>query len=269
MTKTQLFPDIRLLFGAESAQAAEDETEISICIGGGCEYKASGEYFYLTAGSCIIRGSALMSCRTVYSPDYHGISLLMNTHCVSYYDVFDMRKRFTDISENEMRIFRADDNIRRLAEELYAVRGSSRTSMLRIKAVELLMLLGEVRYRHCEHTDTIRQVGEFICQNIFEHNTIPQLAELFAMTPHTLKAEFDRYFGSSVYAYTKLRKMFRAAELIRSTDMKIIDIAEEVGYCNASKFSSAFRSVIGITPKDYRTEHKSKESSENRVSQAD
>lgn len=104
MTETQLFPDIRLLFGAESAQASEDETEISICISGCCEYKAGDEYFYLTTGSCIISGSALMSCRTVYSPDYHGISLLMNRHCVSYDDVFDMRKRFADIMTHDLEL---------------------------------------------------------------------------------------------------------------------------------------------------------------------
>ena len=52
--------------------------------------------------------------------------------------------------------------------------------------------------------------------------------------------------------------MFRAAELLRNTEMKIIDIAEEVGYCNASKFSSAFRDVMGIAPKNYQMERKRK-----------
>ena len=48
--------------------------------------------------------------------------------------------------------------------------------------------------------------------------------------------------------------MFRAAKLLRDTDMKIIDIAEEVGYSNASKFSYAFRSVMGAAPKRFRME---------------
>ncbi len=256
MTGTQLFPDIRLLFGVVNAHAADCETEMSLCISGSCEYSVNGEYFYLTAGSCIIRGGARTVHGIAYSPDYRGITLLTDTRCVGSDDVFGIREQLAGISENEMRVFRAGDDIRRLAEEIYAVRSSSRASMLRIKAVELLMLLGERRYGHCEHAETIRLVGEFICQNISEHYTIPRLAEQFAIAPHTLKAEFSRYFGSSVYSYTKLRKMFRAAELICTADMKIIDIAEEVGYCNASKFSSAFRSVMGTAPKDYRTEHR-------------
>lgn len=68
----------------------------------------------------------------------------------------------------------------------------------------------------------------------------------------TLKAVFRRIFGCSIYAYAKNRKMFYAAVLLRDTDMKIIDIAEEAGYCNASKFSSAFSSVIGVSPSVYR-----------------
>ena len=51
--------------------------------------------------------------------------------------------------------------------------------------------------------------------------------------------------------------MFRAAELLRTTDMKVIDVAEEVGYSNASKFSSAFRDVMGVNPKYFQMEHKS------------
>ena len=195
MTGTQLFPDIRLLFGMVNAHAADCETEMSLCISGSCEYCVNGEYFYLTAGSCIIRGGARTVRDIAYSPDYRGITLLTDTRCVGSDDVFGIREQLAGIGENEMRVFRAGDDIRRLAEQ-------------------------------------------------------------FAIAPHTLKAEFSRYFGSSVYSYTKLRKMFRAAELICTADMKIIDIAEEVGYCNASKFSSAFRSVMGTAPKDYRTEHK-------------
>ena len=53
--------------------------------------------------------------------------------------------------------------------------------------------------------------------------------------------------------------MFRAAELLRDTDMKVIDIAEDVGYCNASKFSGSFRDVMGTAPRDFQTEHKKRQ----------
>ena len=46
-----------------------------------------------------------------------------------------------------------------------------------------------------------------------------------------------------------------AAELLRSeTDIKISDIAERVGYDNPSKFSAAFKCVMGVTPVVYRND---------------
>ena len=80
---------------------------------------------------------------------------------------------------------------------------------------------------------------------------------MFEIDGTTLKSLFRQIHGCPVYNYAKNRKMFRAAELLRTTDMKVIDIAEEVGYSNASKFSSAFRDVMGVNPKYYQMEHNS------------
>ncbi|WP_297958280.1 AraC family transcriptional regulator [uncultured Ruminococcus sp.] len=257
MTAIQLFPDIRLISGAGSSQAAEGETEISICIGGCCEYRTGDGYYYLTAGSCIIRGSGRGCCNVAYSRDYRGITLLTDRHCGSGFDdVFGIREQLAGICETEMHVFRADEKIQQLAEEIYVIGDDPRKSMLRIKTVELLMLIGDRRNRHSDRADTIKLIGEFICKNVSEHYTIAQLSELFKIDPTTLKLLFRQNYGCPIYTYTKSRKMFRAAELLRDTEMKVIDIAEEVGYCNASKFSGAFRDVMGTAPKNYQMEHK-------------
>mgnify|MGYP001049018267 len=47
--------------------------------------------------------------------------------------------------------------------------------------------------------------------------------------------------------------MHAAAELLRSTDRTVLDIAGQFGYDNASKFARAFRSVIGVSPNAYRS----------------
>ncbi len=263
----QLFPDIRLYSGDCSTHADCGEIEVSLCIGGCCECRAGDEYFYLTAGSCLIKGRG-GRYRTKYSPDYRGITLLIDArHSDSLAEMFNVQRLFADIRENERHIFFADDSVQRLAGELCSFRVSSRTAMLRVKAIELLMLLGERKLVRCERSEDIQRIGAFICENVSEHFTIPQLGELFGIAPHTLKADFSRYFGSSVYAYTKMRKMFRAAELLSGTDMKVIDIAEEVGYSNASKFASAFSSVMGRSPRNYRMEQKQVRSFANLVKQ--
>ena len=44
-----------------------------------------------------------------------------------------------------------------------------------------------------------------------------------------------------------------AAELLRST-RTVTDIAGEFGYDNSSKFASAFQSVLGRSPAEYRAD---------------
>ena len=151
---------------------------------------------------------------------------------------------------------RAAEKIQKIFSDIYNESTNPKASMLRIKTLELLMLLSERKKVSREQQEFILRVGAFICRNVSEHYTISELSEMFRLNQTTLKEQFRQNLGCPVYSYVKNRKMFRAAELILASDMRIIDIAEEVGYCNASKFSSAFREVMGVNPKFYQMEHK-------------
>lgn len=252
----QLFPDIRLICGEAPEPAGENVLEISFCISGISEYFINGEYCYLTANNCLIaRHDNISDCHIVYSQDYCGITLLIDSsyNCKALSELLDMPDILYNMQSCEQCLFSSDDTFKRLFSEIY---GTSGISMLRIKVMELLVLMGEKKDCVCEKSGRIRKIGSFICENLCEHYTIAQLSELFEIDQTTLKNVFRQTMGCPVYTYAKNRKMFCAAELLRDTEMKIIDIAEEVGYCNASKFSRAFFSVMGITPKNYQMEHK-------------
>ncbi|TXK78392.1 response regulator [Paenibacillus sp. N3.4] len=51
-------------------------------------------------------------------------------------------------------------------------------------------------------------------------------------------------------------RMEEAKELLRSTDMKALEIAEKVGYADANYFSFSFRKNVGVSPKEYRNSSK-------------
>ena len=68
------------------------------------------------------------------------------------------------------------------------------------------------------------------------------------------------YFSSIFKKETKMTfvnylnhiRMEEAKELLRSTDMKALEIAEKVGYADANYFSFSFRKNVGVSPKEYR-----------------
>ncbi|HCW53948.1 MAG TPA: AraC family transcriptional regulator, partial [Clostridium sp.] len=67
------------------------------------------------------------------------------------------------------------------------------------------------------------------------------------------KNGFKKIYGDTPYSYIRKYKMNKAAVLLKtSKDTNINDIAILLGYKNASKFSKAFKEVIGVTPREYK-----------------
>lgn len=255
----RLFPDIRLVCG-DIPDIKDDALVIYCCLNGICECRMNDGYYYLTSGSylvCSCSTERLLSC----SADYSGITLIIDPRysAAAFAELLELPDILKNMQRSERCIFSADDNIQKLIETIYKEADTSGTPILRIKALELLMLIGGKKNENSDKKGRIGNIGSFICENLCEHYTIAQLSELFEIDPTTLKTLFRQNFGCPVYTYAKSRKMFRAAELLRDTDMKVIDIAEEVGYCNASKFSGAFRDVMGTAPRDFQTEHKKRQ----------
>ena len=255
----QIFPDIRLICGDIPETSRRDVLEIGCCIKGICEcctdmgisYPARGDCFVLKHGKnekSSVTGSA--NCRV--------ISLLVDMRISNegLSELIGTPDNLLDISENEVCVCH-NEKITEAFSVIYRECMNEQAVMLKVRVLELLILLNEQKIKTHRKNEKIRKAGRFICEHISEHYTISQLSEMFGIDGTTLKNLFRQIHGCPVYTYAKNRKMFRAAELLKTTDMKVIDVAEEVGYSNASKFSSAFRDVMGVNPKYFQMEHKS------------
>ncbi|WP_135548022.1 response regulator transcription factor [Paenibacillus cymbidii] len=78
------------------------------------------------------------------------------------------------------------------------------------------------------------------------------LAEQVYLSPNYLSRLFKKETGTSFVKYVTAYRLDKACELLRRTNMKIVDIATEVGYPNFSYFGSLFRQHYGTTPAKYR-----------------
>ena len=97
-----------------------------------------------------------------------------------------------------------------------------------------------------------RDIYAFCMAQKQTHFTIPYLAKKAGVSPTKLKQIFRAIYGTSLFAYIRAEKMHWACRQLIRPDLHIIDIAEACGYDNASKFSAAFRAVIGCSPREFR-----------------
>ena len=97
------------------------------------------------------------------------------------------------------------------------------------------------------------------CDYIQLHSAEPLridiLADRMGYSKYYLSAIFKKETGCSVGDYIKIARIERAKVLLQSTNLNVEDIWEEVGFSSRSVFGKAFRSVVGMTPREFRDQN--------------
>ncbi|WP_081785089.1 AraC family transcriptional regulator [Cellulomonas sp. KRMCY2] len=90
-----------------------------------------------------------------------------------------------------------------------------------------------------------------ILRNIDRHLTVAEIADAGQCSITTTERLFARYTGLSVIAWSRLRRMQEAALLLRTSDLRVNEVARHVGYVDPLYFSRVFSGVYGVAPSKY------------------
>lgn len=101
-------------------------------------------------------------------------------------------------------------------------------------------------------TDIITEIKKFISHNFNKDISLTELAARFFMNPSYLSQMFKEKTGDTYVNYVMKLRINKAKELLKSTDMKIYEICEMVGYSDTNYFSKLFEKLEGCRPSDYK-----------------
>ena len=93
---------------------------------------------------------------------------------------------------------------------------------------------------------------QYIDDHLGEELRLSELAAVAHISPSYFSAVFKRYNGLPPVEYVVARRVRRAVELIRTTDLPLAEVASVCGFNNTTNFYKAFRRVTGRTPASYR-----------------
>ncbi|MFI3171043.1 MAG: response regulator [Eubacteriales bacterium] len=93
-------------------------------------------------------------------------------------------------------------------------------------------------------------VGEHYCE---ETLSLDEVSKKAGMGRCYLSAMFKQNMGQTFIEYVTELRMKKALHLMNDTPMMIYEIADEIGYQNATYFSTVFKKYYGISPKEYKT----------------
>ena len=276
-----VFPGISLLYKdyrlggctCRVVSPAPNILSIEHCMEGRVEFRMNEECFFLTAGDVVLRRTDGASRNIHFPAEVHrGININIDLdqvprclNCIlSDVDVEPRRllQKF-GLEDRSFHYLRKNKQLSHIFEEFYAIPEPVRKGYLKVKVLEVLLFLTGMELPEYDNPrrklskaqiQIARDAHAWLAAHMNEHITIAALAQQFGISQTQLKDSFRLVYGTSVQGFICELKMKAAAGILTQTDRKIADIAAEFGYANASKFSTAFQRIMGMTPAQYRTE---------------
>ncbi len=136
---------------------------------------------------------------------------------------------------------------------------------MQLKVIELFMLME--RFAPSRRRDVyyprgqvalIKHIRDHIITDGSYYSSVEQLAKDHDLSAPQLQKLFRDVFGMPIYRYLKEYRLERAAVDLIGTETSIMDLAQNAGFSNASKFSQSFKKRYGMTPSQYRKLNKYK-----------
>lgn len=97
-----------------------------------------------------------------------------------------------------------------------------------------------------------RQLADFIEQHLDQPISLGELATLCNLSEYHFARMFRTSFGLPPHQYLLARRLAKARQLLRFSELPMLQVALLCGFASASHFSNRFRQALGATPGEYR-----------------
>lgn len=104
---------------------------------------------------------------------------------------------------------------------------------------------------------SIEQVTRYMQSHVDTDYTLMDVADYMQMNPAYLSRYFKEKMNMTFGEYDKKLKMERASDLLLTTNLKMYEIADRLGYKSTQHFSRIFKEYASMTPMEYRQRRKS------------
>ena len=81
---------------------------------------------------------------------------------------------------------------------------------------------------------------------------LDELAEIAGLSPSQLQRSFKRFYGTTPVAIVNRLRIEAACHMLVDRRLEFNTIASELGYASASFFSTQFRQLMGMSPREFR-----------------
>ena len=125
-------------------------------------------------------------------------------------------------------------------------------SLTEFEEQEILSLTPELTLSNYKDLEQIKTVYDFVLRNIQDTISLDTVAGLLHMAPGSFCRFFKKRTGKSFMQYVKEIRISIASNMLSNTEKPIAQICLESGYNNLANFNFYFKSIMKMTPSEYR-----------------
>lgn len=115
-----------------------------------------------------------------------------------------------------------------------------------------LMEVSEPKGNQLKNRELVDKAIEYLRQNFNSEVRLENLAMQSFISKNYFSRLFREVTGISFSDYIQRLRVDEACSLLRTTDMKVVDIAAQAGFKDLKFFYEVFKKLTGKTPGDYR-----------------
>ena len=248
---------------------SEEMLILNFCLSGRCDVSLAGNR-YAIVGEHQVCASTILPTKDFYYPGrkYEGIQIYVDLAVIREAKGRDFLSELGIHADGIVELFCGSDGLylHRMSEVVFALAGEvwqmreePEVGLLRYFTVRILHELMEMP---CEsESDTyftrsqiaiVREAEALIMADLSKRYTAKEMTERFGISESSFKLYVRGILGEGYLAYFRKKRMEKAAELLESTNRKVIEIANTVGYENQGKFARVFAETYGVTPLEFR-----------------
>ena len=273
-----LAPGIRISFNeictsswekGDSSIFGERMLILNSCIHGRCDVSLAQNRYAIVKENQVCVSTALPT-KDFYYPGklYEGIQLYLDLDILYRTDGQNLLSGLGVPPEQIVEVFcgkdglylhQMNDVLSALVREAWAGKDDPEIGALRYLTVRLLHELMTMpaesepdTYFTRSQIAIVKEAEALILSDLSQRVTAKELADRFGVSESSFKFYVKGILGDSYLNYFRKKRMEKAAELLESTTLRVIEIASAVGYENQGKFAKVFAETYGVSPLEFR-----------------
>lgn len=242
---------------------------LNFCLNGRCEVDLdNGQFAFLSQGVMALGTQQVTEPYRYPSSVYEGVELFLDLDTLEQEPYCLFLEAGIDLSAlirhfqaaQKLYLAQTPAAIQGILSELWALRDTEDIWRMKLGSARLLLELERqpyvphprIQYFTLSQVAIAKEAHSILLSDLSQNHTARELAERFQIGETSLKNYFRGVFGENLSVWLRKARMRRAAELLRDTELRVAEIAAQVGYENQSKFAAVFARQFGCSPLEYR-----------------